>query len=92
MGVWLSFFYKFAENREFFQGRFLPYELGIETPGVISNPKMFIADVNYFGLFFKEFSRLTKEKGHFIYRSLSSLASKSNAGFNSKEFVPSETS
>ena len=34
MGVWLSFFfYKFAENREFFQGRFLPYKLGIETPG-----------------------------------------------------------
>ena len=32
MGVWLSFFYKFAENREFFQGRFLPYKLGIETP------------------------------------------------------------
>ena len=25
-------FYKFAENREFFQGRFLPYKLGIETP------------------------------------------------------------
>ena len=34
MGVWLSFFYKFAENREFFQGRFLPYKLGIETPGL----------------------------------------------------------
>ena len=33
MGVWLSFFYKFAENREFFQGRFLPYKIGIETPG-----------------------------------------------------------
>ena len=33
MGVLLSFFYKFAENREFFQGRFLPYKLGIETPG-----------------------------------------------------------
>ena len=33
MGVWLSFFfYKFSENREFFQGRFLPYKLGIETP------------------------------------------------------------
>ena len=40
----------------------------------------------------KSFSRLTKENGHFIYRSLSSLASKSNAGFNSKEFVPSKTS
>ena len=35
MGVWLSFFYKFAENREFFQGRFLPYKLGIETPGTV---------------------------------------------------------
>ena len=34
MGVWLSFFYKFAENREVFLGRFLPYKLGIETPGV----------------------------------------------------------
>ena len=34
MGVWLSFFYKFAENREFFQGRFLPYKLGIETPAL----------------------------------------------------------
>ena len=33
MGVWLSLFYKFAENREFFQGRFLPYKLGKETPG-----------------------------------------------------------
>ena len=33
MGVWLSFFYKFAENKEFFQGRFLPYKLGIETLG-----------------------------------------------------------
>ena len=32
MGVWLSFFYKFAENKDFFQGRFLPYKLGIETP------------------------------------------------------------
>ena len=32
MGVWLSFFYKFAENREFLIGRFLPYKLGIETP------------------------------------------------------------
>ena len=32
MGVWLSFFYKFAENREFLIGRFLPYNLGIETP------------------------------------------------------------
>ena len=39
MGVWLSFFYKFAENREFFQGRFLPYKLGIEleTPGIDSS-------------------------------------------------------
>ena len=27
MGV----FYKFAENREFLIGRFLPYKLGIET-------------------------------------------------------------
>ena len=34
MGVWLSSFYKFAENREFFQGRFLPCKLGIETPGL----------------------------------------------------------
>ena len=25
-------FYKFDENRELFQGRFLPYKLGIETP------------------------------------------------------------
>ena len=33
MGGWLSFFYKFSENREFFQGRFLPYILGIETTG-----------------------------------------------------------
>ena len=32
MGVLLSFFYKFAENKEFFQGWFLPYKLGIETP------------------------------------------------------------
>ena len=32
MGVWLSFFYKFAENKEFLIGRFLPYKLGIETP------------------------------------------------------------
>ena len=29
-------FYKFAENREFFQGRFLPYKLGIETPALSS--------------------------------------------------------
>ena len=28
-----EFFYKFAENREFFQGRFLPYKLGIEREG-----------------------------------------------------------
>ena len=27
-----EFFYKFAENREFFKGRFLPSKLGIETP------------------------------------------------------------
>ena len=33
MGVWISFFYKFAENGEFLIGRFLPYKLGIETPG-----------------------------------------------------------
>ena len=42
MGVWLSF-YKFAENREFFQGGFLPYKLGIETPVLkvkFSNKKM----------------------------------------------------
>ena len=32
MGVLLSFFYEFAENREFLIGRFLPYKLGIETP------------------------------------------------------------
>ena len=31
-------FYKFAENREFFQGRFLPYKLGIETPASSSSP------------------------------------------------------
>ena len=31
MGVWLSFFYKFAENKEFLIGRFLPYKLGLET-------------------------------------------------------------
>ena len=31
MGVWLRF-YKFSENREVFQGRFLPYKLGIDTP------------------------------------------------------------
>ena len=30
-------FYKFAENREFFQGRFLPYKLGIETPELHNN-------------------------------------------------------
>ena len=35
MGVWLSFFYKFAENREFLIGRFLPYKLGIETPAPV---------------------------------------------------------
>ena len=35
MGVWLSFFYKFAENREFLIGRFLPYKLGIETPAAL---------------------------------------------------------
>ena len=27
-------FYKFAENREFLIGRFLPYKLGIETPAI----------------------------------------------------------
>ena len=29
-------FYKFAENREFFRGRFFPYKLGIETPATRS--------------------------------------------------------
>ena len=37
MGVWLSFFYKFAENGEFLIGRFLPYKLGIEAPGAVHN-------------------------------------------------------
>ena len=32
MAVCLSSFYKFAENKEFLIGRFLPYKLGIETP------------------------------------------------------------
>ena len=32
MGLAWFFFYKFAENREFLIGRFLPYKLGIETP------------------------------------------------------------
>ena len=42
MGVLLSFFYEFAENREFLIGRFLPYKLGIETPaiGIIINIKI----------------------------------------------------
>ena len=37
MGVWLIFFYKFAENMEFLIGRFLPYKLGIGTPACQNN-------------------------------------------------------